>query len=223
MIMFVNCRRLAPWLSLVAAFSLAGLPGQASAEVRSRPASVAASKKPVVSAHPGDVYLVRGLGGMTSGLNILGTEMKNSGIDAKVVGQSSWQSVVSDILANRKKYGRKPVILIGHSLGANAIIRIAQELKASGVTVDYMVSFAAASPKPVPSNVRKVTNYYFSTGSLGKILVAAGDFHGELINLDYARKPGIGHFNIEEQADIHREIIRNVRRYVRPMSVATSG
>jgi predicted alpha/beta hydrolase family esterase len=220
---FAGKFRLAPALGVVAGLLVSGMPGSLQAAPQTGSVVTPAQKKPAISRFQGDIYLVRGLGGLTSGMNLLGTSMRQAGIDVKVVGQSSWQSVVTQIVADQKAHGRKPVILIGHSLGANAIIRIAQSLKTSGIAVDYMVSFAAASPKPVPSNVRKVTNYYFSSGALGKILVADKDFQGSLQNLDYAKKPGIGHFNIEEQPDIHRDIIRNVLRYVKPSTTVSSN
>lgn len=221
--MFATNSRLAQVLGVTVSLLLSGMPGIAEAAQQGRAVSAVERKKPAVSGFQGDIYLVRGLGGLTSGMNILGASMKQAGIDAKVVGQSSWESVAAQIVADRKAYGRKPVILIGHSLGANAIIKISQSLKKSGIEVDYLISFAAASPRPVPSNVRKAVNYYFSSGALGKILVADKDFRGSLQNLDYANKPGIGHFNIEEQPGIHSEIIRSVLRYVKPSTKVSSN
>jgi len=95
------------------------------------------------SRYRGEVYLLRGFADVFSGgLDQLGADLARAGIPAKVVNHGAWKSVCEKIAANQKKYGRKPVILIGHSLGANSAISMAQQLKKTGVTVTLLVTLA---------------------------------------------------------------------------------
>lgn len=167
--------------------------------------------------YAGDVYLLRGFADIFSrGLDELGTKLAAHGIDVRVIGHGAWESAASTIIANQRRYGRKPVVLIGHSLGANAAILMAERLRAQNIEVQYLVTFAATAPEPVPGNVDRVANYYFASKGWGEKLVAGAGFHGALDNKDYSKARDIGHFNIEKQADIHRDVIRNVLGIVRP-------
>jgi pimeloyl-ACP methyl ester carboxylesterase len=165
-----------------------------------------------VTRYKGEVYLLRGFADVFSGgLDQLGADLVRAGIPAKVVNHRTWKTVGETIVANQKKFGAKPVILIGHSLGANSAILIAQQLKKAGVTVTYLVTLAATAPPPVPSNVRRVENYYFKSGGWGQIVRASPDFGGVLENLDYSGKAEIGHFNLDDQATIQKTLLRAVR------------
>ncbi|MEO0547513.1 MAG: lipase [Pseudomonadota bacterium] len=167
--------------------------------------------------HRGDVYLLRGFGNVFSrGLDQMGEKLNNRGIEAQVISHTNWRTALTAILANRKKFGRKPVVLIGHSLGANQAITIAAELKKRRIRVDYLVTFAATNPKPIPSNVRKVTNYYFETDGWGKPIVKGPGFKGRMKNIDFSKDEKVGHFNIEKQPRLQEQVIRNVLRFVRP-------
>lgn len=166
--------------------------------------------------HVGDVFLLRGFADVFSrGLDEMGQRMKRSGIDAKVINHRSWPHAVRQIVANNRRFGRKPVILIGHSLGANAVIKIAEELRKRRIQVNYMVTFAATNPQPVPSNVRKVTNYYFATDGWGLPLKRGRGFRGNMKNIDFSNSKVIGHFNIEEQDRLQRQVINNTKRLLR--------
>ncbi len=110
---------------------------------------------------------------------------------------------------------RAPVILIGHSLGANAVIDIAEGLEKHGIRVDYMATFAATAPDPLPGNVRRVVNYYFKRHGWGLPLTPGPRFRGNLDNRDFSDIKDIGHFNIEKQRPLQDEVVRNVLRIVR--------
>ncbi len=166
--------------------------------------------------HQGDIYLLRGFAGVFSrGLDNIGTKLADRGVTAKVIPHSDWVSATNQIISNQKRYGRKPVVLIGHSLGANAIIRMATELKKKRIRVDYMATFAATNPTLVPSNVRKITNYYFKTDGWGKPIKVARGFRGRLKNIDFSKSSTVGHFNIDKQPRLQAQVINNVLRIVK--------
>ncbi|MEM8749932.1 MAG: lipase [Pseudomonadota bacterium] len=145
----------------------------------------------------------------------MGDQLIEKGVDARVIAHSGWKEATNEIIRNRKKYGKRPVVLIGHSLGANAIIRMATHLKKARIRVDYMASFAATDPDPVPTNVRKFTNYYFKTDGWGDEISAAKGFRGQLKNIDFSKDKQVGHFNIDKQPRLQRQVINNVMRFVR--------
>ncbi len=129
--------------------------------------------KPPAVPRRGDVYLLRGFADIFStGIDEIGKELQADGINAHVLGHAAWRLVFNEIVADQQKNGRSPVILIGHSLGANAIITIAENLQKRGIAVDYMATFAATAPDPVPGNVRRVKNFYFKQHGWGLPLVA---------------------------------------------------
>ena len=103
-------------------------------------------------------------------------------------------------------------MLVGHSLGANAVISIAERLAREGIAVDYMATFAATAPDPVPGNVRRVVNYYFATNGWGEPLVPGPGFSGSLRNRDFSNSQTVGHFNIDKQRPLQAEVVREVLR-----------
>jgi thioesterase domain-containing protein len=165
----------------------------------------------------GDVFLLRGFADVFSrGLDRMAATLNHQGIDAEVTNHNSWRAVALEIIDRQRRSGPKPVVLVGHSLGANAVIQIAKLLKRERITVQYMAIFAATGPDPVPSNVRRVDNFYFATNGWGEPLTGAKGFSGTLSNRDYSTADGIGHFNIDKQPEIQREVLAKIVRYVQP-------
>ncbi|WP_276121499.1 alpha/beta fold hydrolase [Pararhizobium qamdonense] len=165
---------------------------------------------------PPQVYLFRGLANIFStGLDEIGRKLRAAGVDAHVEGFMAWRSALNKILADRQKFGPSPIILVGHSLGANAIISLAQALEQRGIRVDYMASFAATSPSPLPANVTRVVNFYFSSHSWGAILTKGPGFKGKLDNRDLSRDLRVNHFNVEKQASLQDEVVKGILRVVR--------
>jgi pimeloyl-ACP methyl ester carboxylesterase len=167
------------------------------------------------SRHHDEVYLVRGLANVFSlGLNQLGGRLRAKGVDVTVMNHTGWRGIVRRIVEDRERYGARPVVLVGHSLGGNAVIWIAKALGEHKIKVSYMATLAAPAPAPVPPNVRRVVNYYFSFG-IGAKLVGAEGFHGALENRDCSGMRGVNHFNVDDQEAIQKEIAGRVLRVVR--------
>ncbi|WP_455273631.1 hypothetical protein [Rhizobium herbae] len=165
--------------------------------------------------HP-QVYLLRGLANIFStGLDEIGRRLRRAGVDAHVQSFTAWRSALNKIVADRRKFGPSPVILVGHSLGANAIISLAQALEKNGIRVDYMASFAATSPSPLPANITRVVNFYFSSHSWGAALTKGPGFRGRLENRDLSHYQHVNHFNIEKQGPLQDEVVNGILRVLR--------
>lgn len=165
----------------------------------------------------GDVYILGGgFGVFSTGLKQLRLQLQKSGVKATQVSYQAWRSVAQKIEAHRNTYGRKPVVLIGHSLGANNAVLAADALKKKGVQVDLIVSYASTAPMTVPSNVRNVINYYFKSQGWGGVFTAGSGFSGSLKNVDMSLEAGKNHFNVDDDPALRDQVVSAVLRYVRP-------
>ncbi len=178
----------------------------------------------IKSNYQGDVFLLRGFADIFSrGLDDIGARLKAKGIDAEVIGHTSWRYVARTIIDNQKKYGGVPVILIGHSLGANAVIRIAKQLNEHKIKVQYLVTFEPTQTLEIPSNVDIAINYYLSNSTMGVPLTKAQGSSGTFENRNMVDIEGIGHFNIEKQPMLQQTVIDRVLKYVKPVNVKKSA
>ena len=196
-------------------FSLAfGLISNASATENGMAATIQLAKK---GRFQGDVILVRGgFDVFSRGMDQMATKLVKKGVKAKVFKYTQTKQIADHIISNQKKFGRKPIVLIGHSWGANAIIRVAKILEKQKLKVTYMATFAATAPEPAPTNIKKLTNYYFKKDGWGKPVSTMKGFRGRLKNIDMSNNPEIHHFNVEEQPRLQNQVIRNVLRFVKP-------
>lgn len=157
------------------------------------------------------VVLLRGwFGVFSSGLDSLADELKAKGVHAQVAGHLSWKTAVSDILRERAAGKTGPLVLMGHSQGANNVIDMARALAAHNVRVDLLVTLVPLMQNPVPANVVRAINYYQSPGIWGSPLAVDPGFHGKLANIDVADDPTILHISIDKSARIHSDILREI-------------
>lgn len=184
----------------VLAGGLAGLFGA----VGGAPAAFGASRA--------QIFLIRGgvVGIFSTGVNQIATQLGQRGVEAIVQGHTNWASIARRIVMDREKSGPSPVVLVGHSFGADAAVKIAESVQRDKVPVDMLISLAATNPDPVPRNVRRAVGYYFSEHGWGLPLVAGPGFKGKLSNRDYSDVAEVGHFNIDKQRSIQNEILQLV-------------
>src|SRR6266702_8273860 len=73
------------------------------------------------------VLLLRGwFGVFSTGLDSLADELKPLGITAEVAGHLYWSTAVADIVRERAAGKTGPIVLVGHSQGANNVIDMAR-------------------------------------------------------------------------------------------------
>lgn len=173
---------------------------------------------PSVRAHT-EVYLLRGLFNIFSlGMDELGRKLVNAGIRAKVINHTEWNAVASGIIdARRQGQGPSRLVLIGHSLGGNDVILLAEKLGRNGIAVDLLIPVDATAPPAVPANVIRAVNYFQSNNGFGSPLRPGQGFRGRLINADLAtnrrdlNSAEMGHTTIDKSPRIHAEIVGMVR------------
>lgn len=168
---------------------------------------------PAAPSPKGSVYLLRGLGNVFSlGLDTLNGKLREAGVPSTVTGYSGWRGIAARIEARYARDKRAlPIVLVGHSFGADAVVYLAQELNKKKIPVALIVTFDVVTDVTVPPNVRRVVNFY--TRGFGHLLQGAPGFKGRLENVDArAEDPGIGHLNIEKSPRLHTRTIREIRR-----------
>lgn len=167
------------------------------------------SKKHVTRS--GEVYMMRGLANVFSrGIDEMAEALRERGVDASNFSYTQWQEIADDII--RRSQGKKlsfPIIIIGHSLGANESSKFANYLGEHGVKVARIVTFDPVENGVVGKNIGKVTNYYLPK-SEGNQIVASDDFTGEVENIDVSNNVDITHTNIEKNQTFQEKIIDNV-------------
>lgn len=162
----------------------------------------------------GSVYLMRGLANVFSlGLDTLNDKLHAHGVRSIVLNHAGWLNIARQIEARYEiDKNALPVVLMGHSFGADATLLLAGELAAHKIPVALVVNFDAVNSIAVPANVRHVVNFYESTGN-GLALSGGPGFRGRLENIDVSKGDAtIGHLNIEKNPRLHSRAIAEVMR-----------
>jgi hypothetical protein len=107
------------------------------------------------NANAGHIYLLRGLAGIFStGLDILDQKLIQRGFTATVHGHLDYEELASEA-ARLQKSGKGPIIIMGHSLGADAAIFMADKMKSLGAPVALVVTFGPTMNLVAPSNISR--------------------------------------------------------------------
>jgi hypothetical protein len=156
------------------------------------------------------VILLRGwLSVFSGGLDELAQELKAKGFDAEVRKHLYWTDVVNDLLREWAAGKIGTLTLVGHSQGGNDAVEIAYALELNHIPVNLIVALAPYYPKPLPGNVMRALDYY-QEGGWGSPLTPGAGFHGTLANYNVANDPNIHHFNIDDNARIRAEVLREI-------------
>jgi hypothetical protein len=178
-----------------------------------------AHAKPVKSAAPSpsevQVDLLRGLADIFSrGMDTLAGKLNHMGYSAQVYSTHGWQSVAQRIAQKYSRGHKDIVVVIGHSLGANAAFDVANALDRQNIPVELIVTFDATSPQPVPKNVLHFVNFYQENG-FGKRVSPGPGFQGELSNIDLTSDMGLSHTTIEKSPRLHAIVMQKIADVVK--------
>jgi pimeloyl-ACP methyl ester carboxylesterase len=174
----------------------------------------------LVSVYPADsaradghVYLLRGLFNVFSiGMDVLAHKLQERGVSTSVHAYIEFEALAAQA-ASLHQSGKGPIIIVGHSYGADAAASMAARMKARGTPVALLVLFGPTFHLPIPSNVSQVVNYYQSQSrdSLwhGQAVKGPG-FLGSIVNVNLDKDPSVTHFNIEKIDRLHAETIDRI-------------
>jgi len=165
------------------------------------------------------VYLLRGLMNIFSlGMDSLAEELGKRGVPTTVSNHSEWQSLADQAVSNYKAGKEDPIILIGHSLGADAVMQMAAYLNRKKIPVALVVPFDGTGSFPTPANVGRLVNL---TQRKYAYMRPGPGFHGSLANVDVSGDPEIGHINIDKSPRLHTRAISEVLAVIKGHRVAT--
>jgi hypothetical protein len=161
------------------------------------------------------VDLLRGLADIFShGMDTLADKLGRLGYSAQVYSTHGWQSVAQRIAYKYSRGHKDIVVVIGHSLGANATFDVANALDRQNIPVELIVTFDATSPQPVPKNVLHFVNFYQENG-FGKRVSPGPGFQGELTNIDLTADMGLSHTTIEKSPRLHAVVMQKIAAVVK--------
>lgn len=200
---------------LVAAVALAWSSGVfAQADSKSQPKSGPAAGKPLKPAAKVKtdtrIYLFRGLLNVFSfGMDTLQERLSSMGFDAEVFGHNGWLPVAGKIAEDRKRGYAGPLVLIGHSLGADVLFSLTERLEKENIPVRLVVFFDPTVSLEVPGNVEYALNLY-QLKAFGRKVRASRGYKGELINHYVGDDESIGHTSIDKSEKLHDLVIKKI-------------
>ena len=166
---------------------------------------------PAVQMQEAQIYLIRGLFGVfSSGMDQLARDFRKQGYSD--VGLWSWtdvETIAHDIVTGQYRGDTAHVVLIGHSLGANAVVQVAARLGQAGIEVDLAVTFDITENLAVPANVGTFINFYQNNG-FGRPATAVEGFKGQLSNIDLSGDTGLNHDNIDNDPQSQAFVLQRV-------------
>ncbi|MCY0095380.1 thioesterase domain-containing protein [Hoeflea ulvae] len=203
------------WLGRAAALLVAGLLA-VTAAAPARAASAA-------SEAPTQVYFIRGfLGIFSTGFDQMAKSLAKDRIKAEVYGHLSGSSVRAKIIREYDRSRRKrPIILVGHSFGGNAVFEVAAKLRKNNIPVALLISVDPTRAGPLSDNVKRYVNYFFPGNGLGSELKPQpGVPKSRIKNIDMRKRvdvagAGDDHWTVTTNAALAREILKAVKRAAR--------
>lgn len=155
---------------------------------------------------PGHVYLLRGLVGEVFSLGFydLSARIRERGIEASVHSMYAPGSLAGEIIASYRR-APAPIVLIGHSSGADSAIDVAEYLRRANIPVALMFGF---DPTPlagrVPDNVELFINLYQKTNLIGGGEArGVNGFRGRIVNVDLRERREIIHITLDKSPVLH--------------------
>jgi hypothetical protein len=155
---------------------------------------------------PAQVYLLRGfLNVFSLGLDDLAAKLQANGIPATVMNHADADFIASRILTAYNAGDHGPIVLIGHSLGADAIVDVADALARYNIPVALLVLFDGTEAHQIPGNVASAINYtkhFMITPQFGS--------HGSISNVDLSGDPAIDHLSIDTAPALQTQTLNYV-------------
>ncbi len=169
--------------------------------------------------YQGEIYTMRGgLGIFSTGMNQLRvTSKERFHVPSSSIMWYHAGKVAKSIIEHAHSHPHQPVILIGHSLGANEQIKVARRLEKEGINVDLLVTVDAVSQTIVPKNVKQVLNVYkpgyvpmFSGLKLKAVSPAVT--HIENVNVNKLKGVSVNHFTLDRNNLVQEMILDKIEK-----------
>jgi hypothetical protein len=169
-------------------------------------------RPPPATAPPAHVYLLRGFMNIFSlGMDDLAEKIRARGIAASVTNHADADSVVSAIVSRYASGDHGPIILVGHSLGADAVIAMAEALDRSAIPVALIVLFDGTASHAVPANVAGAVNF-----TLQYDLTPGVGFRGTISNVELRNERDMDHLYIDKAPALQAQALDYILKAAAP-------
>lgn len=142
-------------------------------------------------------------------MDTLAEKLNANGIRAEVLNHDSWSALAPQLIDEYRRGQKGPIVLIGHSLGADVLFQLAERLDGDGVPVRLVVTFDPTNSYAVPKNVDYLLNL-FQLNGFGRRVAAAPGFKGELTNMDLTGDKSIDHTSIDKSPALHDLVVAKI-------------
>ncbi len=183
------------------------------------PAGAAEAKAKAKTSDVPPIYIMRGgLNIFSTGMDVLAKELTAKGYPAISDTFEDWRTQMAKVVAAYKEHPY-PVIIIGHSYGADTALLMAYRLRDQNVRVALLVFYDLTDPGRVPSNVDHVLNFRSSSATGINVTVTGGaHFSGTITNVT---RSDLNHLNIDKAEDLHKQTIAEIEKLLGPRAKTT--
>jgi pimeloyl-ACP methyl ester carboxylesterase len=157
------------------------------------------------------VYLMRGFMNVFSlGMDEMANDLEQRGIPADAYNHLLWGTLASEAVADYKSGRTKTIILVGHSMGGDAVVNMVEALGNAGVPVALAVTLDISPETITAGRVNNFVNLYISTGALK----AGPGFHGRMTNIDISKKLSVDHMTIEKNLVVQKMVVNYINQAI---------
>jgi hypothetical protein len=172
----------------------------------------AGRKSPPQPQGPIKVYLLRGLMNVFSlGMDDIAAKLQADGISATVMNHADSDFVASRLVMGYNSGDHGPIVLIGHSLGADAIVDVANTLAHYNIPVALLVLFDGTDQHLIPANVATAINY-----TKHFMISPAPGSRSVVSNVDLSTDSNIDHLNIDTNPSLESQTMSYVLQTAAP-------
>ena len=105
------------------------------------------------------LYILLGLGNNSPGLSEFGNRMERLGVPTTVGNHGDWPTFAQEAIEQYKVGRLRSIEIVGHSLGGDAAVDMAEELGRAGIPVELVVTLDPTGSSAVSANVRHSVNF----------------------------------------------------------------
>jgi hypothetical protein len=153
--------------------------------------------------------------GYSLGLDVLRDRLRSLGIDATthVEGVFIPYTNVPFLTAKAREAARagNRIVLIGHSMGADAAAKIACRLEAENIPVELLIGLDPTrfGCPAVPANVKRALCFFQKEELLGRGNFSGSEsFRGQLLN----ERVSVGHKEMDDSLEVRERILAEARK-----------
>ena len=170
------------------------------------------------------------------GMNSLAEELRKEGVDARAMSGPAWRAAARQIESDfAVSADQEPLVIVGHSYGADHAVDMARYLQRSGIRVRLLVLLDATTPPTVPANVEQCLHLYRPTlaGDLLPFIFAGNPVvldrdnqNTQLVNDIVSteelgpKASAVNHFNIDKSEVVHAFVVKEIIEVCPPLDSA---